>query len=80
MGSRIIAVADVLEAMSSHRPYRVGLGIDAAIAEIQAGSGSRYDPAVVATCVRMIREGRFHQLLPDERVNQHRRPRPPGRA
>ena len=48
--ARIIAVADVVEAMASDRPYRAALGIDAALAEVEAGSGVRYDAAVVAAC------------------------------
>ncbi|MDD5390268.1 MAG: hypothetical protein PHD37_13035 [Gallionellaceae bacterium] len=42
--------------MSAHRPYRVGLGMDAAIAEIERGSGRQFDPAVVAACVKVVRE------------------------
>jgi len=45
--ARIVAVADVIDAMASHRPYRPALGIDAARAEIQAGRATRYDAAVV---------------------------------
>jgi PAS domain S-box-containing protein len=54
--ARIMAVADVVEAMASHRPYRPGLGIDKALAEIQRGSGTAYDPAVADACLRLIRE------------------------
>lgn len=54
--ARIVAVADVVEAMSAHRPYRVGLGMEAAIAEIEQGSGRQFDPAVVAACVKVVRE------------------------
>ena len=59
LGSRIIAVADVLEAMASHRPYRPALGIDLALAEIKRGQGSAYDPAIVDTCLELFRERRF---------------------
>jgi PAS domain S-box-containing protein len=52
--SRIIAVADVVEAMSSHRPYRPTLGGEAAIDEIKRGRGSAYDSVVVDTCLRLI--------------------------
>lgn len=58
-GGRILAVADVIEAMSSHRPYRAGLGIDVALAEIKVGRGTLYDPNVVDACIRLFREGRF---------------------
>ncbi len=53
--AHIIAVADVVEAMSSHRPYRPALGIAAALEEIAQGKGSRYDPTVVEACIRVIR-------------------------
>jgi PAS domain S-box-containing protein len=55
-GARILVVADVVEAMSSHRPYRPGLGIDAALAEIDRGRGTQYDPPVVDACVALFRE------------------------
>ncbi|MBI5909076.1 MAG: PAS domain S-box protein [Betaproteobacteria bacterium] len=54
--ARIMAVADVIEAMSSHRPYRPGLGIEAALAEIERGRGSKYDPVVADACLRLFRE------------------------
>jgi HD-GYP domain-containing protein (c-di-GMP phosphodiesterase class II) len=54
--ARIIAVADVVEAMSSHRPYRPGLGIETALTEIERGRGTQYDPDVTATCLRLFRE------------------------
>ncbi|MFW0860487.1 MAG: HD-GYP domain-containing protein, partial [Dehalococcoidia bacterium] len=57
--ARIIAVADVVEAMSSHRPYRPTRGIDAALAEIQQNRGTLYDPAVVDACVRLLTEKGF---------------------
>lgn len=54
--ARILAVADVVEAMASHRPYRPGLGINAALAEIERGRGSAYDPAAAAACLRLFHE------------------------
>ena len=54
--SRIMSVADVVESMSSHRPYRAGLGIDAALAEIDRYSGSRYDSQVVDACKKLFKE------------------------
>lgn len=57
--ARIIAVADTVEAMSSHRPYRPGLGMDAALAEITGASGVRYDQQAVEACLRLIREKGF---------------------
>lgn len=57
--SRIMAVADVIEAMASHRPYRPSMGIEIALAEIERGCGIVYDPAVVDACVKLFHEGRF---------------------
>lgn len=54
--SRILAVADVMDAMATHRPYRPALGVEAALAEIAEGRGSRYDAAVVDACTKVIRE------------------------
>ena len=54
--ARIMAVADVVEAMASHRPYRPGLGIDAALAEIEKNKGTHYDNTVVDACLRLFRE------------------------
>ena len=54
--SRILTVADIVESMASHRPYRPSLGIDLALNEIQQGRGTFYDPRVVDTVVRMFRE------------------------
>lgn len=53
--SRILAVADVVEAMSSHRPYRASKGIDAALDEILSKRGILYDPEVVNACVDLFR-------------------------
>lgn len=57
--SHILMVADVVEAMMSHRPYRPGLGLQAALMEIQAHRGTWYDPAVVDACERIFNEGNF---------------------
>ena len=56
LDARILAVADVIEAMSSHRPYRAGLGVDKALAEIERGRASVYDPQVVDACLGLFRE------------------------
>lgn len=58
--ARIIAVADVVEAMTSHRPYRSIPGLDCAIEEITQNSGILYDPDVVEACRRVICEKGFH--------------------
>jgi HD-GYP domain-containing protein (c-di-GMP phosphodiesterase class II) len=57
--ARILAVADVVEAMASHRPYRPALGIEPAIEEIVRGRGTAYDTDAVDACVRLFRESRF---------------------
>ncbi len=57
--ARIIAVADVVEAMSSHRPYRPAIGIAPALEEIEQGAGSRYDAAATEACLRLFREEGF---------------------
>jgi HD-GYP domain-containing protein (c-di-GMP phosphodiesterase class II) len=49
-------VADVVEAMTSDRPYRAALGIEAALAEIESGSGSKYDPVVAQACLNLFRQ------------------------
>ncbi len=57
--ARIVAVADVAEAMSSDRPYRTGRGIEAALKEIEQGSGTKYDEAAAHACLRLFRERGF---------------------
>jgi HD-GYP domain-containing protein (c-di-GMP phosphodiesterase class II) len=57
--ARILNVADVVEAMASHRPYRPGLGIDAALSEIEKNRGIFYDIAVADACLRLFREKGF---------------------
>ena len=56
MEARIMAVADVVEAMASHRPYRAALGIEAALEEIENNNGILYDNAVVDACLKLFRE------------------------
>jgi len=58
--ARILAVADVMEAMSSHRPYRPGLGIEKALAEIERGRVSTFDPLVADACLTLFREKGYH--------------------
>ena len=57
--ARILAVADVFEAIASHRPYRPALGIDKALEEISQNRGSHYDPAIVDACLRLFNEKGF---------------------
>jgi HD-GYP domain-containing protein (c-di-GMP phosphodiesterase class II) len=57
--ARILAVADVVEAMASHRPYRPALGIEKALEEITLNRGTLFDSAAVDACLKLITEGRF---------------------
>lgn len=57
--SMILGVADVVEAMASHRPYRPSLGMDAALKEIRQQSGILFEPDVVKSCVAVIKDGIF---------------------
>lgn len=58
-GARIICVSDVVEAMASHRPYRPGLGIDRALAEIDEKKGILYDPEIVQACMDVFQSDGF---------------------
>jgi len=58
--ARILTVADIVEAMSSHRPYRPAQGIDKALAEVVENKGRFYDTEAVDACVRLFGEDRFH--------------------
>lgn len=64
--ARVIAVADVVEAMASHRPYRPALGVDRALEEISSGRGSLFDEQVVDACLALFREGHFAFREQDE--------------
>jgi PAS domain S-box-containing protein len=59
LDARILAVADVVEAMASHRPYRPSLGIELALTEIERGRGILFDSTVVEVCIRLFREKGF---------------------
>jgi len=58
--ARILAVADTVESMSSHRPYRAALGIDKALAEIEGGRGTAYDAVAADACLKLFREEGFN--------------------
>ncbi len=58
-GARILSVADVVEAMVSHRPYRPTLGIDAALAEIENRRGTTFDPDAVDACLKLFHQNQF---------------------
>ncbi len=57
--AKILAVADVVEAMSSHRPYRPAPGVDAALEEVIQNRGKLFDPQVVDICLNLLRDNSF---------------------
>lgn len=57
--ARILAVADVIEAMSTHRPYRAALSIETALTEVEENMGTLYDPDVVEVCLTLFRKKEF---------------------
>ncbi len=57
--AKIIAVADVIEAMASHRPYRPTLGIEKALEEISKNSGKLYDEKVCSICMKLFKKRNF---------------------
>ena len=57
--ARLIAVADVVEAMSSHRPYRPAIGIEPALEEIERGRGVRFDERAADACLELFRDEGF---------------------
>jgi len=69
--ARILGVADVVEAMSSHRPYRPSLGLDCALEEIKQGSGILYDSGVVAACLKLLGENEigFNKIMASAEAN-----------
>jgi PAS domain S-box-containing protein/putative nucleotidyltransferase with HDIG domain len=58
MSARVLMAADVIEAMSSHRPYRPALGLEAAMAEVTSHP-EKFDPLVIAACIRLYEAGRI---------------------
>jgi HD-GYP domain-containing protein (c-di-GMP phosphodiesterase class II) len=61
--SKIISIADVVEAISSNRPYRPAVGINAALEEIEKNKGILYDRAAAEACLKLFREK--HYKMPD---------------
>ncbi len=57
--SRVLTVADVVEAMASHRPYRPGLGVEVALEEIDKNKGQLYDPEMAQACIALFSSRRF---------------------
>jgi HD-GYP domain-containing protein (c-di-GMP phosphodiesterase class II) len=61
--ARVLAVADAVEAMASHRPYRAAMGIDRAVAEVYAERGTKYDADVIDACLAIRKRGEIESLL-----------------
>jgi putative nucleotidyltransferase with HDIG domain len=59
LSARIIGVADVVETMASHRPYRPSMGLDKALEEITQNKGALYEPAIVDACLRIFNNNEF---------------------
>ena len=57
--ARVLAVADVIESMAAHRPYRAALGLDVAMAEIDNNRGQLYDPEVADAMGRLVRQKNY---------------------
>lgn len=72
--ARILGVADTVESIASHRPYRPGLGLDAALGEITKCRGTLYDPPVVDACLRLFREKGYklpsHAVAPSRSLSR----------
>lgn len=66
--ARILAVADVVEAMASHRPYRASLGIEVALEEIEKNKGILYDNVVAAACIQLFKQ-KGYQLEQEGKSN-----------
>ncbi len=62
---RLIAVADTFDAMTSNRPYRKGLDPELAVAELEKGKGTQFDPECVDALVRCYREGKISSIMQD---------------
>ncbi len=69
LGGRILAVADTVEAMATHRPYRFSQGLEAALTTIEAGKASLYDPAAVEACLRLFRQQGYQLSNPPSGVS-----------
>ncbi len=69
--ARILGVADVVEAMSSHRPYRPAIGLDSALEEISGASGILYDPEVVDACLSLLKKNKpeFERIMAAAEAN-----------
>ena len=69
VGARIVAVTDAFDAMTSLRPYRAPLTLGTALAEVDGGAGTQFDPGVVRAFLSAWSDGELDRLLPDERLS-----------
>ena len=69
LGARIVAVVDAFDAMISIRPYRAALPVRSAIAEVNEGAGTQFDPGVVRAFLAVWSEGELDRFLPHERLS-----------
>jgi HD-GYP domain-containing protein (c-di-GMP phosphodiesterase class II) len=69
VGARIVAVTDAFDAMTSLRPYRAPLQLGTALAEVDDGAGTQFDPSVVRAFLGAWSDGELERLLPDERLS-----------
>lgn len=69
LGSRIIAIADAIDAMLSTRPYRKPLSIDSCIQELEKSSGTQFDPELVPIAVKIIKDSNFTYDFIDTTIN-----------
>jgi HD-GYP domain-containing protein (c-di-GMP phosphodiesterase class II) len=67
-GARIVAVTDAFDAMTSLRPYRSPLPLGTALAEVDGGAGTQFDPGVVRAFLGAWSDGELNRFLPDERL------------
>jgi putative nucleotidyltransferase with HDIG domain len=65
IGARIVGVADVVETMASHRPYRPSIGLDKALEEVSHNKGTLYDQTVVDACLKLFNEKGFQFTEPE---------------
>jgi HD-GYP domain-containing protein (c-di-GMP phosphodiesterase class II) len=69
VGARIVAVTDAFDAMTSLRPYRAPLQLGTALAEVDGGAGTQFDPGVVRAFLGAWSDGELDRWLPDERLS-----------
>jgi HD-GYP domain-containing protein (c-di-GMP phosphodiesterase class II) len=71
--AKIVAVADVVEAMSTNRPYRISPGLEAALKEIEKNKNTKYNTEVVDACIDLFKSGEFQWDESQERISRDRK-------